>query len=99
MMAIHWYPDRRQRFERALLDHYHVALLEHGVHGYDRAALDDDYRLATLVQIATPVWQVGGDEFARLRLRNRTERRASGRADRRKACMWIRRGRPGTLTS
>jgi hypothetical protein len=57
MMAVQWYPDIRRRFERTLLDHYHAALLEHGVHGYDRAALDDDYRLATLVQIATPVWQ------------------------------------------
>jgi hypothetical protein len=57
MMAVHWYPDRRRRFERTLLDHYHAALPRHGVHGYDRAALDDDYRLAALVQIATPVWQ------------------------------------------
>ena len=26
--------------------------------GYDRAALDDDYRLSALWQITTPVWQV-----------------------------------------
>jgi len=57
MMAMHWYPDRRRRFERKLLDHYHAVLLEHGVHGYDRAALADDYRLAALIQIATPVRQ------------------------------------------
>lgn len=57
MMAVHWYPDRRRRFERTLLDHYHAALMEHGVHGYDRDALDDDYRLATLIQISTPVLQ------------------------------------------
>ena len=57
MMAVHWYPDHRRRFEQTLLDHYHAALIKHGVRGYDRAALDDDYRLATLIQIATPVWQ------------------------------------------
>ena len=57
MMAMHWYPDRRRRFERPLLDHYHAALVEHGVRGYDRSALDDDYRLSVLGLIGRPVWQ------------------------------------------
>ena len=35
MMAMHWYPDRRSRMERPLLDAYHAALLAHGVQGYD----------------------------------------------------------------
>ena len=57
MMAPHWLPDHRRRYERALLDHYHTELLAHGVTGYDREALDDDYRLSVLWQITTPVWQ------------------------------------------
>jgi len=57
MMAIHWYPDRRQQMERSLLDEYHETLVTHGVHGYDRSALDADYRLSVLWQITTPVWQ------------------------------------------
>jgi hypothetical protein len=57
MMAIHWYPDRRARFERLLLDRYHAALVSHGVNGYDRQALDDDYRMSVLWQITTPLWQ------------------------------------------
>jgi hypothetical protein len=57
MMAIHWYPDRRVRCEPLLLDRYHAALVSHGVDGYDRHALDDDYRMSVLWQIATPVWQ------------------------------------------
>jgi ecdysteroid kinase len=57
MMALHWFPDHRRRSERQLLDHYHATLLAHGVGGYDRRALDDDYRLSVLWQIATPVWQ------------------------------------------
>jgi Ecdysteroid kinase-like family len=57
MMAIHWYPDRRQQMERSLLDEYHETLVAHGVHGYDRSALDADYRLSVLWQITTPVWQ------------------------------------------
>jgi Ecdysteroid kinase-like family len=61
MMATHWYPDRRRRMERALLDHYHTALTAHGVSGYDRGALDDDYRLSALLQIMTPVWQAAID--------------------------------------
>lgn len=57
MMAMHWYPDRRRRMEKPLLDHYHTALLEHGVSGYSRDALDDDYRLSVLWQITWPIWQ------------------------------------------
>jgi hypothetical protein len=57
MMAVQWYPDWRRHAERPLLDHYHETLLAHGVRGYDRAALAADYRLSTLWQLATPVWQ------------------------------------------
>jgi hypothetical protein len=57
MMAMHWYPDLRRRFERPLLDHYHAELVARGVRGYDRRALNDDYRLSVLWQITTPVWQ------------------------------------------
>jgi phosphotransferase family enzyme len=61
MMAVHWYPDRRRSMERPLLDAYHAALLAHGVSGYDRRALFDDYRLSALWQIVTPVFQAGAD--------------------------------------
>ena len=61
MMATHWYPERRRRMERPLLDHYHAALVAHGVRGYDRHALDDDYRLSALWQLTTPVWQAAAD--------------------------------------
>jgi hypothetical protein len=57
MMAMLWYPDRRSRLERLLLDRYHGALLTAGVSGYDRAALDDDYRLSVLWLITRPVGQ------------------------------------------
>ena len=32
-------------------------MISHGVAGYGRAALDDDYRRAVLWQITKPVWQ------------------------------------------
>jgi hypothetical protein len=57
MMAMHWYPDRRRQMERPLLDRCHAALLAHGVCGYDRHALDEDYRLSALWQITRPVGQ------------------------------------------
>lgn len=57
MMAMHWYPDRRRRCEPLLLDRYHETLLAHGVGGYDRRALQDDYRLSVLLRIMTPVRQ------------------------------------------
>jgi hypothetical protein len=61
MMAMHWYPDRRCLMERSMLDRYHATLLAHGVRDYSRQALDDDYRLALLWQIALPVWQAAHD--------------------------------------
>jgi hypothetical protein len=61
MMAFHWFPDHRRRHERDLLDRYHAELLAHGIAGYDRQALDDDYRLSVLWQIATPVWQAANN--------------------------------------
>jgi hypothetical protein len=57
MMAMHWYPELRQGFEARLLDSFHRELTAHGVQGYDRQALRDDYRLSVLWLIATPVWQ------------------------------------------
>ena len=61
MMAMHWYPDLRRVYERPLLDHYHAELVAHGVTGYDRAALTDDYRLSALWQITTPMWQAANN--------------------------------------
>lgn len=57
MMATQWYPDRRSVLERPLLDSYHETLLTDGVRGYDRGALDDDYRRSVLWHITKPVWQ------------------------------------------
>jgi len=56
MMALHWYPDLRQRSEQHLLDCYHDELMARGIRDYDRRALQDDYRLSVLHQILTPVW-------------------------------------------
>lgn len=57
MIAMSWYPDRRRRLERPLLDHYHAVLVAHGVRGYDRRTLDDDYRRSVLMELMKPVWQ------------------------------------------
>jgi hypothetical protein len=58
MMATHWYPERRQRLEQPLLDHYHAALVAHGVQGYDRSALAEDYRRSVLMQLLLPMLQM-----------------------------------------
>ncbi|WP_316179183.1 MULTISPECIES: phosphotransferase [unclassified Bradyrhizobium] len=57
MIALHLFPERRSVVERPLLDCYHETLVAHGVTGYDRAALDRDYRYAVLWHITKPVWQ------------------------------------------
>ncbi|MBI2737723.1 MAG: phosphotransferase [Rhodospirillales bacterium] len=61
MMATHWYPERRRQLEGPLLDHYHQALLAHGVQGYDRAALAEDYRRSVVMQLLLPPlqWSAG----------------------------------------
>ncbi|KRQ09872.1 phosphotransferase [Bradyrhizobium manausense] len=57
MMAIQWYPERRQALERVLLNRYYETLLARGVTGYTRGALDQDYRWSVLWHITKPVWQ------------------------------------------
>jgi thiamine kinase-like enzyme len=66
MMAMLLYPDRRRRMERPLLDLYHRALMAHGVDGYDRHALDDDYRLSALWLITRPIGQAANNIAARV---------------------------------
>jgi hypothetical protein len=56
MMAVHWYPERRQALERPLLNLYHETLLASGITGYTRGALDRDYRWSVLMHITKPVW-------------------------------------------
>lgn len=57
LMAVHWYPDQRGAFEDRLLNRYHDELLAHAVAGYSRAALQEDYRVSVLWQIARAIWQ------------------------------------------
>ncbi len=57
LMAVHWYPDQRHAFEHRLLNRYHDELLAHGVTGYSRASLQEDYRVSVLWQIARAIWQ------------------------------------------
>ncbi len=61
MIAMHWSTERRRCFEQPLLDHYHATLVDHGVQGYDREALQADYRLSALDLIMRPVWQALND--------------------------------------
>lgn len=55
MMAAQWDRGVRQRFEMPLLDRYHAALTASGVTGYSREALQEDYRLAVLLHMRTPI--------------------------------------------
>ncbi|MFO1024559.1 MAG: phosphotransferase [Acetobacteraceae bacterium] len=59
MMAVHWYPERRQRLEQVLLEHYHTVLLANGVCGYNRNNMQADYRLSVLWHMFTPVFATG----------------------------------------
>lgn len=55
MMAVQWDRDVRQRFEAPLLDRYHAALCDCGLKGYAREQLHEDYRLAVLLHMRTPI--------------------------------------------
>jgi aminoglycoside phosphotransferase (APT) family kinase protein len=57
MMALHWGPELRRTREGYLLDRYHEGLQKAGIRGYPREALQEDYRLSTLLCAAIPVQQ------------------------------------------
>ncbi len=59
MMGLHWHSERRQRLERALLNHYHTVLQENGVSDYGRSDIWDDYRLSMLWIAVTPLFAAG----------------------------------------
>lgn len=57
MIAVNWYPERRKRFEWALLRRYHAALANSGVVGYSWEQLWTDYRWSVVGALAMPIWQ------------------------------------------
>ena len=57
MLALHWYPERRARFELPLLQDYHRKLLECGVSGYGFDEFLLDYRQSVIMNMFIPVWQ------------------------------------------
>jgi hypothetical protein len=57
MLALHWYPEWRSRYEEETLKRYHDMLMVHGVRDYPFETLWHDYRLSVLWQIVTPMWQ------------------------------------------
>lgn len=57
MIAMNWYRERRQRFEKPLLRRYHKALADNGVSGYSCEQLSIDYRWSVVGAVALPIWQ------------------------------------------
>lgn len=57
LLAVHWYPERRQRLELELLKAYHSQLVASGVSDYPWEALQLDYRLSVIRSLFLPVWQ------------------------------------------
>lgn len=55
MMAVQWDRRVRARFEMPLLDRYHAALVASGVGDCSRETLQQDYRLAVLLHLRTPL--------------------------------------------
>jgi Phosphotransferase enzyme family len=57
MMAVFWFPERRARLERLLLQHYQTCLEAHGVTGYAWDTCWHDYRVAVMRYLFYPIWQ------------------------------------------
>lgn len=55
MIALHWYPSRRQELERPLLQHYHARLVELGVQTYSFNELWVDYRRGVIRNLTIPL--------------------------------------------
>lgn len=59
MIALWWYPERRQALEKDLVRHYHNRLLEHGIESYSWDECWNDYRLYAVRNLFNPVWAKG----------------------------------------
>ncbi len=57
MIGLHWYPERRDRFEIPLLKRYHAVLLQQGIKDYSWEDCWDDYRHSAMLNLFIPVWQ------------------------------------------
>jgi hypothetical protein len=57
MIFLHWYPERRGRFEKELLKFYYEKLLAYGVTNYSWEECWWDYRFSALQNVIVPFWQ------------------------------------------
>ncbi len=57
MIAVHWYPERRGRMERDLLEAYFDLLTSSGGKDYTWGNLEHDYRASVVRSLFIPVWQ------------------------------------------
>ncbi|HCY87757.1 MAG TPA: hypothetical protein DHV36_21660 [Desulfobacteraceae bacterium] len=57
MVGLHWEQERKERYERELLDLYCNRLIENGVPGYMYDQCLSDYNLALIGQCLVPLWQ------------------------------------------
>lgn len=57
LIAMHWYPDRRRRYEKALLQDYLSVFCAHGARGIAWDELWQDYRLGHICNAVIPIFQ------------------------------------------
>jgi hypothetical protein len=57
MIALNWYPERRQRFERPMLSKYHITLVNNGIKEYSWEDLLTEYRWSVVRGLFVPIWQ------------------------------------------
>ena len=57
MIFLHWYPERRGRFEKELLKFYYEKLRVYGVTNYSWEECWWDYRFSALQNVIVPFWQ------------------------------------------
>jgi hypothetical protein len=57
MMAVHWYPERRRKYEMMLLGRYHEMLVQCGVHDYTFEQLLRDYKWCVIGALSLPLLQ------------------------------------------
>ena len=57
MIALHWSPEIRHSMERCLIKFYYMAMLKHGVRNYSWDDCWHEYRLSTIGNLITPLWQ------------------------------------------
>jgi thiamine kinase-like enzyme len=64
MLALHWFPDRRTKYEKELLEFYYMQLIQNGIENYSYSDFMYDYKWSIIHLMFLPVLQWNNKSWA-----------------------------------